>query len=108
MVTMRLFVFNTLVVAQCLTTALTLSPAPVDGQGDLHIPSQSIIALSHRRLCEGSAEWESTGRLRQAQQVHPWLAWLFGNMKRPQRDSGILKPVSGKVSAWSSSDGSSK
>jgi hypothetical protein len=27
----------TLVVAQCLTTALTLSPAPVDCQGDLHI-----------------------------------------------------------------------
>jgi hypothetical protein len=31
------FVFSTLVVAQCFTTALTLSPAPVDGQGDLHI-----------------------------------------------------------------------
>jgi hypothetical protein len=31
------FCLRTLVVAQCLTTALTLSPAPVDGQGDLHI-----------------------------------------------------------------------
>jgi hypothetical protein len=31
------FCLSTLVVAQCLTTALTLSPAPVDSQGDLHI-----------------------------------------------------------------------
>jgi hypothetical protein len=31
------FCLSTIVVAQCLTTALTLSPAPVDGQGDLHI-----------------------------------------------------------------------
>jgi hypothetical protein len=33
---------GTLVVAQCLTTALTLSPAPVDCQGDLHIYNTAI------------------------------------------------------------------
>jgi hypothetical protein len=43
MVTFPPFCLCTLVVAQCLTTALTLSPAPVDCQGDLHLNSSSTI-----------------------------------------------------------------
>jgi hypothetical protein len=51
MVTIRPFCLSTLVVTQCLTTALTLSPAPVDGQGDLHIIKnvRSLIPARHKK-----------------------------------------------------------